>query len=300
MKSVFAILIPSLLSLGHVAGDEEYTIKLERDGAVGEKRHLSAMVSNKVAMEMRVDGELAPTPPGSTENNRYKLEGDFEIVAKNAAGNISELKGKVANLISFKPDGTEESLVAEGTDVTLRLAEGAEEPTVTVEGKPAGAELAEIIGEFFDLGSEDEFDADAVFGTSEKKKVGESWAIDPVVAAKSFAESGDGLEIDPENLEGKLTLHGIVEREGIRCLDIRGELTMKGLKAPMPPGIEVSESLGRATFSGLFPIDESLSPIEENMSLDFTMNAAGKIGDNTLEMDIAAAMAKKGASIPYK
>ena len=177
---------------------------------------------------------------------------------------------------------------------------------MALDGKPAfksggedvSAEAAEALGEFFSDNEEKDMDIDAVFGTSEKKKVGDSWPIDAEAAAKGLADTG--LQIPADKIKGELTLHGVVERDGVKCLDIRGEMLLMEMKAPMPPGIEVTDSGGKATFSGLFPVDEKISALEQNMSMNFTMKASGTIEGQTLELDTEAAMAKTATMLPIE
>ena len=166
MKSLFAAALFSVFALGHGSGQEAFSIKLERGGKVGEKRQVSGLVTSKVSMEMTVNGAPTPAPPGSAENKRYKIDGAFEIIAVDDKGNVTELDGTVEKLVSFEADGVAKELLAEGTEVKLK-ANAAGEVGVTSGGAAVEEEAAAALGEFFDIGGDDELDADSVFGTEE-------------------------------------------------------------------------------------------------------------------------------------
>ena len=145
--------------------------------------------------------------------------------------------------------------------------------------------MVEALELFFSLNDAEEKNTDDdAFGTDEKKKVGDSWKIN----AKALAESAknDKVEIDPKNVSGKMTLTGIVKAGGQKCLEIKGEFTVKGLKAPadFPRNLRVTKSEMSGRVHSKIPVDTSLPEVENNMVMTMIMEVRSRRGQINMKI----------------
>ena len=89
--------------------------------------------------------------------------------------------------------------------------------------------------------------SDALYGTTEKKKVGDSW---PLNTKTLVADRTDPVSLDPSQVSGTTTLKAARQVYGIPCLLLEGTQTTKD--APVV-GITPKESTANTTFSLTVP-----------------------------------------------
>ena len=91
-----------------------------------------------------------------------------------------------------------------------------------------------------------------------------------------------------------MKLEAVVEKDGKRYLDILGEITLKKMAAPMPPGMAIAKSGGKMTIRGLFPVDETSQPIRKQMTMAFTVAAGGAPSGAQIELSMRGRTDRRG------
>jgi len=251
------------------AQEKKYTIKLKREFLPKQKFTVEYKLSDFQAMEMEVDGEPRIAPPGQDKNNTILLVGSEEIIeAKNGVRMKVQLTVKEFTTVGL---GTgKEEVLEPGTKVDITYSKVV---TFSIDGKPVSEIAAGALSNLYKLENEG-MDMEKVFGSGDKKAVGETWKINSKVAAEGLLKQK--VSISPEDIEGSMTLKEVVEHKGIKCLRIEGKLILKKIPAPLPPGFTNTGSGGEMTMSGLFPADNVRQPVFLSSSSSFKSQASGE------------------------
>ena len=151
-----------------------------------------------------------------------------------------------------------------------------------VNGQIASNEIAEVLSTLFVLPQSETTDDD-VFGTKERKKVGDSWGVNVVKAASSLSPE---FKLAPEDMKGTTTLEKILEIDGVKCPWISGKLDINKASPPLPPGFVVEKSHISAAFAGVFPIDVLLDYFSEEMSMRAAIEAKGDSNDPNIRISL--------------
>ena len=75
------------------------------------------------------------------------------------------------------------------------------------------------------------------------------------------------MKFKPEDITGSLTVKGLETVEGVECLRIGGDTTVKQFTAKAPEGMKQESGNLKARYSGLFPVDTKLGTLAESMSV---------------------------------
>ncbi|MHC4600360.1 MAG: hypothetical protein ACYS47_15290, partial [Planctomycetota bacterium] len=138
--------------------------------------------------------------------------------------------------------------------------------------EPVEPELHKVLNLFFDM-SKSEVTNDDIFGTKERKQIGDSWPLNTEMAAKSAEE--EEITIDPKDIEGQVTLEKRVEVDGVPCLLIRGKANISKAQIPMPGDVKIEKSHVTAELSGEFPVDVSKGLVSQKKRVTMSMEAKG-------------------------
>ncbi len=265
MKLVTASLF--LFAGVHAALAADYEIRLHRPVRAGERFRISATGSHAEKTVIKTGGELFRE---DRENFTAAFDAVVTVLATDAKGgatreSVAVLKGEKTEAFDRK------DLVPAGTVVVASL-KGKDE-VFEVDGKPVAREVHDLLAIFISL-SKGEATDDEIFGTRERKRVGDAWNINAELAAQEFDELRFGAR--KENIAGKTTLEKVVRVGGTDCLQISSEMTFGKLAPPLPPGLVVESSLMRVNFQAKYPLDLSTQPPEETAALFFTFVARGK------------------------
>ncbi len=263
------------------AGAEDYEIKFNRTTKVGERYGVVATGSMEQHMIMTVNGQGMP-PRDQVMNVAFTAKA--EVLTLSPGGRevkTSFTVGKLTNTV-----GAQATDVLPAGAVVVAERTGAK-TEFQIDGAPAKPEVAAVLAVVISLDSDQTAKDDIVFGTKERKKVGDSWPIDSKAGAADL-EAKDKLKIDPANLTGTTTLVEVLPT-GMR---IAAKVAMKDVGIPLPPGMAVSTSVFTAELSGILPIDISKRSIRSSMSMEGKVECAGKVGDKDLTMVMTMKNAK--------
>jgi len=283
MKMIRTLILSTLLPLS-LAG-KEYTIQLHRPAKVGDQFRVEMSGSESNTMTRKV-GDME-----DTEEKKWsaKLKGIVTVLKVNKVGSVVQMKFKVDSFTITEGKFTEEALEkgavikGEEKDDTNQFELWDEESKL---GVPLQDGIAvDALKLLFSLDdAEDKETDDDVFGTKDKKKVGDSWKIN----AKALAESAgnDKVKIDPKNVTGKISLAGVVKAGGHECLELKGNFTVKGLKPPadFPRNLRVIKSEMTGRVHSKIPVDTSLPEVENNMVMTMIMEVRSRRGQITMKI----------------
>jgi hypothetical protein len=280
--SLIAALLCGLIS---TASSEDYEVKLVRLAKVGERYGIVATGSQEQHMTMTLNGQGMP-PRDKVMQVAFTAKA--EVLAVSAGGR--EVK------TSFTVETLTNTVGAQATDVlpagTVVVAERTGAKTeFQVAGAPAKPEVADVLKVVISLESDQGANDDAIFGTKERKKAGDSWPMDAKAGAADL-EAKENIKVDPANISGTTTLIEVLPA-GMR---IAAKVTMKDVAVPLPPGMAVTSSVIAAEFSSVLPIDTSKRVARSSISMDCKVKCAGKVGDKDMTMDLTM---KNGKSVTF-
>ena len=284
MKATFLI-IAAVVGQSVLAADERHTIKLHRPAKVGEQLRVEISGSESNTMTRKV-GDME-----DSEEKKWsaKLKGVVTVLKVNKVGSVVQIKLKVDSFTITEGKFTEAAL-EKGTVIKGEKKDDKDQFELWDEESKLGVPLqegtmVEALKLFFSLNDAEEKNTDDdAFGTDEKKQVGDSWKIN----AKALADSAenDKVEIDPKNVSGKMTLTGIVKAGGQKCLEIKGEFTVKGLKplADFPRNLRIIKSEMTGRVHSKIPVDTSLPEVENNMVMTMIMEVRSRRGQINMKI----------------
>ena len=197
MKMIRTLILSPLLPL--LLAGKEYTIQLHRPAKVGDQFRVEMTGSESNTMARKV-GDMEGT---EEKNWSAKLKGIVTVLKVNKVGSVSQMKLKVDSFTITEGKFTEEAL-EKGAVIKGEEKDDKNQFELWDEESKLGVPLqdgiaADALKLLFSLddakGKETD---DDVFGTKDKKKVGDSWKIN----AKALAESAgnDKVKIDPKKV----------------------------------------------------------------------------------------------------
>ena len=283
MKIIRTLILSVLLPLA--LASEEYTIQLHRPAKVGEQFRVEMTGAESNTMSRKV-GDME-----DSEEKKWsaKLQGIVTVLKVNKVGSVVQMKLKVDSFTITESKFTEEVL-EKGTMIKGEKKDNKDQFELWDEESKLGVPLqdgvmVDALKLFFSLVSaEDRQTDDDMFGTDEKQRVGDSWKINAKALAKSARN--DKVEIDPKNVSGKVTLVGVVKAGGHKCLEMKGQFTVKGLKPPadFPRNLRVIKSEMTGRVHSKIPVDTSLPEIENNMVMTMTMEVRDRRGQVAMKV----------------
>lgn len=281
-------IIVALWALGFlgtsVALAQDYEIKLTRPTKVGAEYHIAAVGRKSMKTTTKLDGKVAEE---QSENFAVDFESDVKALEVDKNGKPSKVSLTVDKCI-LKQGGAGKPLLAKGAVVVASVKD--DEAVFETAGQPVDAETAEALDLVVELGrnraSEDE-----IFGTKERKKVGDHWDMNAELFAKELQDAMKGSTVKKEDVAGTITLDKVVKVGTTDCLQISAEMTVNNVTMP---DMKVAQIKVQTHFSGLFPMDFSKDIMEESVSMTMSMTVKGKLDPNGPEIVVDSVVERNG------
>ncbi|HKX31792.1 MAG TPA: hypothetical protein VJ302_29170 [Blastocatellia bacterium] len=240
---------------------QEYAVRLTRLAKVGEKYRLTATSSLSEKMKVsRGDAILQ----NRDESFSLELVAEISVLEVSKGGGATRKSIAIEKCLLTK-GGETKPLLAPGT-VLMAMLEGGK-TVFKVNGTPVdpATEKAISLAIALDTGGPSE---DAVFGTREKKKVGETWEINTESAIESLKNS---IQVkNKADLKGIATLENVVKEGKETFLLVKATFTVNNFTLPAPTEFQTQNNLLQASISGKFPIDPASKLLENSQRTQLT------------------------------
>ena len=265
----------AVLACGRAHG-QNYEIRLNRPSAVGNVYEFSAAASSLEQATVAVPGRA---PRGTSSSITAKLRGTVTVLDVDALKRESRIRLMVTECLASLDGAAEKELLAKGAEVIARRRE------TLVDGKEAPPEIAKVLELFISFPGTQVTDDD-VFGTKERRKVGDSWSMDTAVAAQDLAARG--IIVAPKDLRGSTKVETLIVVEGTPCLRLTAGMEASGIVPPAMPFARVTleKSAMTAGFSGDFPVDARLDWLAMAVKVDTEIIARGEAADGGPEVTL--------------
>jgi hypothetical protein len=276
---------------------KQYEVKITRPLKVGQKYKLTADGALLRQVTLRAEGQEKKQPE---EGFGVRLEGTVEVLAVDDVGEESKVSCTVEKCTRISPEG-ETELLPKGK---VLIAEGQKKDTkfTLQDGTPLAEGASEALELVISLDTGDTLTDDDLFGTREKKAVGDTWPVAPEAVSKDAERVG--VVVRPGDVDGLFKLDGMEKAEGVDCLRLSGSLKMKKLTrradendddSGLPEGFVVTGGSMEARYSGLFPVDASVGSLAESVSMTFVTDIKGKAGPgNTQDVTVRNRVQRAG------
>jgi len=256
------------LLLCSAAAAQDYEIRLHRPMKVGQEFQLSATGRESQKATVTLNGQ-----PIKNESQEAAIEVEAAVkvleIDKNGAPSKASLK--IGKCLSVKGDART-ALVPAGAVVVASVA-AARESVFEINGEKVSPDAQRALSQVFNLGKGGPTD-DQIFGTPQRKKVGDSWPMNSEAAAEDARQNGAAVE--KEDFSGTVTLEKVLKIGDTECLQVAVAMDVARVRPPAPAGLVVEKGLARRRMSGLFPVNPALNVPEKSSALIITVVMKGK------------------------
>jgi hypothetical protein len=209
------------------AQKDTYIVRLTRPSKVGDR--YSVMIRGQEHRKQN-----ATLISGSTVNAEENLiEIEMAAVAEVQAVDGKQHPARIAYTME-RCNKTEGGVVSEviqrGRTVVAENRKG--ETVFTLDGKRAKTKVAEVLKIILSIDETESPSSDELFGTKERKLVGEEWNIQPMVAFKELKFKG--IKVKPSDISGGVQLRSVRKHDDIDVLDWGGRLVLNNVYVPIP------------------------------------------------------------------
>jgi hypothetical protein len=246
----------------------DYAVRLARPAAAGEKRLAVGSLES--------DDHLAGKKAGAASDERQMATIHYvvatEILEVSARGNALRATLTVRRLTK-ESGGTTLELAKPGAVVSARLV--GRERVFELAGARLAPDLQTALAAALPLRADDEPTDDDLFGTTQRRRVGESWPANADLFARFGAAS---VTFDPKDVAGTVTLAAVKPVHGEPCLEVRWKLEARhgAFKAgSLPLGFSGATTSMSVTGSALVPVAQALPPAGRETAITAIADISG-------------------------
>lgn len=246
---------------------QDYEIRLQRPMKVGQEFQVSATGRESQKATVSVGGQVVKN---ENQESAIEIEASVKVLEIDKNGTPSKESLVIGKCLAVKGE-TRTPLAPADAVVTASLVNN--EPTFEIDGQKVSPEAQRALAQVFTLGKGGPTD-DHIFGTAERKKIGDRWAMNSQLAAEDAARSG--LTVKNEDVTGAVTLEKVVKVGDTECLQLSVTMDIAKIVPPAPPGLKIEKGTVHAQMSGKFPTNAALYTQEKSEALTITVVMKGK------------------------
>jgi len=201
------------------------------------------------------------------------------------------VQSMVLDLSSFEAEIDGQPVTLD-TEQNLTVTQGEEQTTFVYEDgsvpSPAAMDVLKLVKSFLINDKPQNPQGNEIFDLLAPKEVGATWSGDAELIAQSLS-SESGLLIDAEDIGSQFSFLGLGEFAGQESAVFNLVVSIEGFTLPnaQQQGIQITQSQGTMTTSGLLPLDPASGDavINKQMALGFTAQVA--MNGQAIQLDIA-------------
>jgi len=244
MKSYFTPALLCILLASSLAA-QDYAIKLQHPLTVGQRFEYRATADESMERSMISEQRTLKT---EKEELKVELESVATILEVDAKGRSLKESHQIVKLL----EGTNQTpLLAAGTIVVA--SRSGKKAVFNIAGTSPPNAVINALVTVIDIASGGPTD-DELFGTKERKKVGDSWPLDEALASREAKEKFAGLGMSMESMKGMTTLQSVSHEGGTDVIHVASDVTATMVSNSKGPFALVKGNI-KAYFSGAFPED---------------------------------------------
>ena len=271
IRAIHLLILFLSISFVPILLGQDYAVRLAATNRAGQKYQVSSKCSEYRINALYSDGSLLKQ---EAETNVWRLMATVEVVAVNDKGRATELRVSIKDFVEIDALKTNVLFTA-GTEMkAVMQPKGVE---FQAGGKAISPKLNGLLSSLVEVKSPSEPTDDQIWGTLDKKKMGDTWKPNLELAVQYMQQ--DSYKIDPKSVEAKMKLSSIVETNGVKCLQVQGQLNAPSVGVNVARGMVVRNASLNVELSGLFPVSPDKSCLQNTERAVFNMTALGKTKD---------------------
>lgn len=270
---------------------QDFSILLTRKVKAGDHFGVTGTGHSQQLMNMSVNGQAMPA---KLEEMNVEFVAAAKVIEATPNG-----REKRTSFTITKATRTVKGMVSELLPTgTVMVAERVGSKTqFTVDGQPLAADVAKAIDLIVSMESDEGANDDIIFGTKERKKVGDSWPVNSKAAAEDMTSKSNGaMKLAEKSISGTTTLVEITKAKTGDALHVAATMKMTDVTIDLPPGMKVETSRFEAQMKGLFPVDPAKRALSKSMAMQGEFVCGGMVGDRAMAMTMTM---KQSADITF-
>src|SRR5688572_8530382 len=195
------------------------------------------------------------------------MESEATVLAVDAQGRPTKESHTIVKLLEgagkkpMLPAGTKVIASRPGRETVFEIA-----------GKPATDAVAKALDLAVEITSGGPTD-DEIFGTTERKKVGDRWPLNEALALKDANEKLVASGLNVTSVKGTTTLQKVTKEGGVEVLHLLGNMTATASPAAKGPFTSADTTM-TITFTGAYPEDIAKSIRDESATMTMALKAS--------------------------
>jgi len=252
---------------------EEYTIQIHRPEKVGSRFLVDVTVTSSEQRKVVLSACGEGRDPKAVEVKwSAQLKGIMTVEKVNEAGNATQIRIEVESFTRTADEFTEE-LEKKGAVILARHFEGVDiYESLDVDTKKKSPinqrGKVESLGKLFTLGKMTT--KEAAYGTKDRQKIGDSWKVNGKAFAAVF--SNQNITIDPNRIEGEVTLVKALLVNNVPCLELNAQIKIAGIKLQgLPPNMRLLKNSITISDTLIRPVDVNRVGLRQTVEIKGNM-----------------------------
>jgi hypothetical protein len=245
-----ALLLLFFPAVSLFAAGDDYVIRFTRPAKVGDRSRVEMTGTTRERERITIGGQVQK----EEKDLAVHMIAVESVLAVDSSSTPSRVEYLVQTCQRTSAGKTEELLAAGHKVVAETNAEG--DTVFTVDGDPALEDIAKALGLVISIHRPSSPTDDDIFGTKERKRVGDTWNIDSAAAAADLSKTG--LMVSAEALKGTVSLTGVRSVDAVKALDVTAKLRAEGFAmagGDLPEWLQVEKSSLAGDLKVLVPAD---------------------------------------------
>lgn len=268
---------------------QDYVIKMQQPLKIGQRYKFTVVASQSSENSLTAEQQSLKN---QKEELSVEMESEVTVLAVDAKGRSTKESHTIVKLLQGA--GKQPMLVA-GTKVIA--SRPSRKTMFEIAGEPAADAVAKALDLAITITSGGATD-DEIFGTTERKKVGDQWPMNEALAVRDANEKMANAILSITSVKGSTTLQKITKDGDSDVLHLGANMTATLAPAPKSPFTNMNSTL-TATFTGAFPVDVTKCVREEGETMNMIIQASGKPNPQGPEMQLSG-KAKRSINRQYK
>ena len=265
MKAPAGVFVIAIWISSSVFAQKDYEIRFNRPVKPGDQCKFSVVGKNFQEMQADADGQILMH---SRDDFSVEYAGVRKVLEVEPAGRPTKVSDSIEKLVLIRR-GARAELAKRGS-VLVASIQG-KKKTFQIDGQAVDTESAKALDLVVDVSQGGPTDDD-IFGTKSRKRPGDTWDMNGVLAARDLARRDN---VEAGNLSGKTTFESVQQYGNGEVLNVKWQVAGDARPVDLPALVTSLHGPFKATLMAKYPVDVSLSCPEGSLEMSFLLEGSG-------------------------